>query len=65
MIRCDGLTGEQRRAIEALAQALYEESDPAGVTWAKRPLSVRDAWLLKAQQQLFVKGEKNVDPTEA
>jgi hypothetical protein len=43
---------ERRRMIEALAQSLYEESDPAGVPWARRPRVVRDAWLLVAERQL-------------
>jgi hypothetical protein len=42
----------QRRAVEALAQALYEAEDPAGIAWAKRTRIVRDPWLLRAQRQL-------------
>jgi hypothetical protein len=43
---------EQRRAVEALAQALYEAEDPAGITWAKRSQIVREPWLLRARRQL-------------
>lgn len=42
----------RRRSVEALAQALYEASDQHGVSWAKRTLIVRDAWLRRAEQQL-------------
>lgn len=41
-----------RRAIEALAQALYEAEDPARIAWAKRTAIVREAWLARARQQL-------------
>ena len=43
---------EERRAIEALAQALYEAEDPAGIAWSKRTQIVRDPWLQRARQQL-------------
>jgi hypothetical protein len=43
---------EERREVEALAQALYEEQDPAGIAWAKRAQIVRDPWLQRARQQL-------------
>jgi hypothetical protein len=43
---------EERRAVEALAQSLYEEQDPAGISWAKRRGVVREPWLLRARQQL-------------
>ena len=43
---------EERRAVEALAQALYEEHDPAGLSWAKRTRIVREPWLLRARQEL-------------
>ena len=42
----------ERRAVEALAQALYEAHDPAGLAWARRTRIVRDPWLLRARQQL-------------
>lgn len=42
----------ERRAIEALAQALYEAEDPAGIAWAKRAQTVREPWILRARQQL-------------
>jgi hypothetical protein len=41
-----------RRAIEALAQALYEAEDPARIAWAKRTTIVREAWLARARRQL-------------
>jgi hypothetical protein len=43
---------ERRRLVEALAQALYEASDPNGVPWAKRTPTVRDPWLVRAEQQI-------------
>ena len=43
---------EERRPVEALAQALYEAHDPAGPAWAKRTRIVREPWLLRARQQL-------------
>jgi hypothetical protein len=43
---------EERRAVEALAQALYEREDPAGIAWAKRAQIVREPWLQRARQQL-------------
>jgi hypothetical protein len=43
---------EERRAVEALAQALYEAQDPGGVAWAKRTRVVREPWLLRARLQL-------------
>ena len=46
---------EERRAIEALAQALYEAEDPAGIAWEKRPQIVREPWLQRARQQLRTK----------
>jgi hypothetical protein len=46
--------GENRRAIEALAEALYEANNPGGVAWVKRPLIVRDPWLARARQQLML-----------
>ena len=42
----------ERRAVEALAQALYEAHDPAGLSWARRTRIVREPWLLRARQQL-------------
>jgi hypothetical protein len=43
---------EQRRAVEALAQALYEAEDPGGIAWVKRSLIVREPWLTRARRQL-------------
>jgi hypothetical protein len=43
---------EQRRAAEALAQALYEAEDPGGIAWAKRTQTVREPWLARARRQL-------------
>ena len=42
----------QRRAIETLAQALYEAEDPGRIAWAKRSQIVREPWLMRAQRQL-------------
>ena len=38
--------------MEALAQSLYEEQDPVGISWAKRRGVVREPWLLRARKQL-------------
>ena len=43
---------EQRRAVEALAQAIYEAEDPGGIAWAKRSPIVREPWLVRARRQL-------------
>lgn len=43
---------EERRAVEALAQSLYEAHDPAGLAWAKRTRIVREPWLLRARQEM-------------
>lgn len=59
MTRGDQPTAERRRSVEALAQALYEQSDPDGLPWAKRPLVVRDAWLLRAEQQLSGRADQS------
>lgn len=49
--------GRQSRAIEALAQALYEAEDPALIAWAKRTAIVREPWILRARQQLKAEQE--------
>jgi len=38
--------------VEALAQKLYEASDPEGLPWAKRSHVVRDPWLAVAKKRL-------------
>ena len=43
---------EERRAVEALAQALYEAEDPAGIAWVKRAQIVREPWIRRALRQL-------------
>jgi hypothetical protein len=43
---------ELRRAVETLAQALYEAEDPGGITWAKRSQTIREPWLTRARRQL-------------
>ena len=52
MTTADEATAARRRAVEALAQALYEANDPGGIPWARRTRIVRDPWLLLAEQQL-------------
>jgi hypothetical protein len=42
----------EARAVETLAQALYEASDPSGVPWAQRRHVIRDAWLKVARDQI-------------
>jgi hypothetical protein len=39
--------------VEALAQKLYEESDPGATPWAERSLVVRDPWLAVAKKRLM------------
>ncbi len=49
----DGMReNEHRRAIEALAQALYEAQDPGGITWARRGQIVREPWIARARREL-------------
>jgi hypothetical protein len=43
---------QERQAVEALAQALYEAEDPAGIAWVKRAQIVREPWIQRARQQL-------------
>lgn len=38
--------------IQALAQALYEASDPEGLAWARRGRTIRDAWVESARKKL-------------
>jgi hypothetical protein len=42
-----------RHDVEALAQKLYEESDPEATPWAERSLVVRDPWLAAAKKRLL------------
>jgi hypothetical protein len=49
----DAATGERHRSVEALAQALYEASDPGGIPWVKRTQVARDPWLRKAEHQVL------------
>ena len=42
----------ERRAVEALAQALYEAENPVGTAWAKRAPIIRDPWIARARRQL-------------
>ena len=47
------LTGpEVRRSVEALAQSLYEKSDPSGIPWVKRGQAIREPWLQVARKQI-------------
>jgi hypothetical protein len=39
--------------VEALAQKLYEASDPEGTRWAERSLVVREPWLTVAKKRLL------------
>jgi len=39
--------------VEALAQKLYEASDPQGIRWAERNFVVRDPWLAVAKKRLL------------
>jgi hypothetical protein len=39
--------------VEALAQKLYEASDPEGLPWADRRLVMRDPWLAVARKRLI------------
>jgi hypothetical protein len=53
------------RAIEALAQALYETEDPGRIAWAKRTAIVREPWLLRARRQLKAAQQSSGDASEA
>jgi hypothetical protein len=44
----------KRRAVEALAQALYESQNPGDIAWGKRTPIVREPWLVQARRQLQV-----------
>lgn len=55
----DNETAVRRRAVEDLAQALYEAQDPGGVPWARRTRIVRDPWLLLAERQLSRTGDRS------
>jgi len=59
MIAENGATAARRRAVEALAQTLYEANDPGGISWARRTRIVRDPWLVLAEQQLPRIGESS------
>jgi hypothetical protein len=48
----------QRRAVEALAQALYQSQNPGGVAWVKRNATIREPWLVQARRQLQVSAPK-------
>lgn len=48
----------KRRAVEALAQALYEAQDPGGVAWVKRNATIREPWLVQARRQLQASAPK-------
>lgn len=53
----------ERRAIEALAQALYESEDPGRIAWSKRAAIVREPWIARARQQLAAarRSDESVD----
>lgn len=48
----------KRRAVDALAQSLYEAHNSDGVAWARRAPTVREPWLLLARRQLQVSAPK-------
>ena len=48
----DRIPAERRRLVEALAQALYEASDPVGAPWVRRTRVIREAWLMLADEQI-------------
>jgi hypothetical protein len=43
---------ERLQAVEALAQQLYEQSEPGATPWARRARTVREPWLAKARKIL-------------
>lgn len=43
---------EQRRAIEALAQSLYEAEERVGIAWTRRAAIIGEPWLARARRQL-------------
>jgi hypothetical protein len=48
----------RRRVVEALAQALYEAEDPAGIAWVKRTQIVREPRIRRARQKLKKQGDR-------
>ncbi len=51
-VRESQLDLDGRRAVEALAQSLYEASDRSGTPWARRDRTIRDAWVVAARKKL-------------
>jgi hypothetical protein len=52
MAPADRIPADHRAAVEALAQALYEASDPDGAPWVRRTRDIREAWLMVANEQI-------------
>jgi hypothetical protein len=52
VVRESQLQRDGRRAVEALAQSLYEASDSSGTPWARRDRVIRDAWVVAARKRL-------------
>lgn len=42
----------RQRAVETLAQQLYEESEPGATPWARRGRTIREPWLARARRIL-------------
>jgi len=59
MIAENEAAGAQRRAVEALAQTLYETNDLGRVPWARRTRIVRDPWLQLAERTLSGSAQAN------
>jgi hypothetical protein len=57
-------TNADSRAIQALAQSLYEAEDPGRIPWVKRAAIVRQPWLLRARTQLRAEQGPGADQIE-
>lgn len=54
---------EGRHSIEALAQTLYEASDPNGPPWVRRGRVVREPWLALARDRIL-RSEHRPEPND-
>jgi hypothetical protein len=52
MALTDGISTSRLRAIEALAQRMYEAAHPGELPWSRRGWVIRKTWLTRAQQRL-------------
>jgi hypothetical protein len=50
------MSNSRVRAIETLAQRMYEANQPGDVPWSRRGWVIRKTWLTRAQQRLETSG---------